>query len=218
MSLNFQQNVNQTNGQGEDTTANVFPHFPNSQRAVDLHYQYQTSDAFFPDYTQAVYLQHGPIFLANTNDGFQSNHQVNRDNYQIYQSVNIPYTMQDNAYQNNRETQATPCTDFNNDTFATPPNYSLLGTPISIPNGMPTGSSIPPINHRVPSNNKRYPCLHACGKTFARKGDMQRHTKLHGPPTLWCPQEGCKHNNLKGFHRKDTLATHLRTHGIYTNA
>lgn len=54
-------------------------------------------------------------------------------------------------------------------------------------------------------NAKPYSCTFACGKSFARKGDMERHARIHLPPGLWCK---CG----KGFTRKDKLMEHQRSH------
>ena len=51
-----------------------------------------------------------------------------------------------------------------------------------------------------------------CGKAFKRKGDMERHSRTHAGPTLFCGVSGCNH---LGFNRKDKLRDHLKgKHGI----
>ena len=51
-------------------------------------------------------------------------------------------------------------------------------------------------------------CPFGCRKPFARKADMERHTRSHGPPSLQCGARGCS----KGFYRKDKLNEHMKTH------
>ena len=47
-------------------------------------------------------------------------------------------------------------------------------------------------------------------KPFARKGELDRHMKSHGPPEFDCPVPGCKRQGDKGFSRKDKLRDHVR--------
>lgn len=63
-------------------------------------------------------------------------------------------------------------------------------------------------------DTKPHACIHACGKAYARKGDMKRHARSHEQPGFWCVVEGCKFQ-VKGFYRKDKWVTHLKTHGIF---
>lgn len=58
------------------------------------------------------------------------------------------------------------------------------------------------------TNAKPHSCPYGCGKSFARKGDMERHAGAHGPSSLWCDVDGCH----KGFYRKDKLREHQRRH------
>ena len=51
---------------------------------------------------------------------------------------------------------------------------------------------------------KTHFCPSGCGKSFTREADMQRHNRLHRPPTLWCDVQGCN----KSFYRKDKLMDH----------
>ena len=57
-------------------------------------------------------------------------------------------------------------------------------------------------------NSKIYACSFGCGKSFGRKGDMERHAKSHGPRTLRCNFAGCG----KHFYRKDKLGDHSKIH------
>lgn len=59
-------------------------------------------------------------------------------------------------------------------------------------------------------NAKPHSCP-SCGKSFARKGDMERHARAHGPSSLWCNANGCN----KGFYRSDKLREHLRRHAMH---
>ena len=63
------------------------------------------------------------------------------------------------------------------------------------------------------SNLERaYKCIHAgCNWSFTRKGDMERHTRTHGPPLYFGPVDECKYCT-KGFTRKDKRDSHARTH------
>ncbi|MCJ1249261.1 hypothetical protein MMC30_006484 [Trapelia coarctata] len=81
------------------------------------------------------------------------------------------------------------------------PRSALAGDPFLAPRSVPV------------LNEKPYTCLYNCGKAYARKGDMERHARSHEPPGLWCVVEGCRFQ-VKGFHRKDKFADHLKTHGI----
>ena len=49
----------------------------------------------------------------------------------------------------------------------------------------------------------------SCGKSFARKGDMERHARVHRAPHLRCDVEGCK---SRGFYRTDKYKEHLKKH------
>ena len=57
-------------------------------------------------------------------------------------------------------------------------------------------------------SSKPYLCSSGCGKSFTRKADMQRHNRLHGPPSLWCNVQGC----TKSFYRNDKFQEHIKTH------
>ena len=59
------------------------------------------------------------------------------------------------------------------------------------------------------TSEKPHVCL-SCGKSFARKGDMERHATTHGPPHLWCNVNGCG----KGFHRLDKLQEHQKRRNL----
>ena len=37
------------------------------------------------------------------------------------------------------------------------------------------------------SSPRRFQCWHGCGKSFIRKSDAERHTRIHDPPNLFCP-------------------------------
>ena len=55
------------------------------------------------------------------------------------------------------------------------------------------------------TSEKPHACPSGCGKSFRRKGDMERHAGVHSAPTLWCPAAGCN----RGFYRKDKLDEHV---------
>jgi hypothetical protein len=55
----------------------------------------------------------------------------------------------------------------------------------------------------------RFNCSYAdCIKTFARKGDYNRHLRLHGTPQFPCQVPGCDRVGLRGFTRNDKLLVH----------
>ena len=62
------------------------------------------------------------------------------------------------------------------------------------------------------TNEKPHACRFGCGKSFRRKGDMERHAGVHSARTLWCQVAGCN----SAFYRKDKLDEHVlkkhRTH------
>ena len=64
-------------------------------------------------------------------------------------------------------------------------------------------TSAPP--NLSPTIVKVHSC-HFCGRSFTRKGDMDRHTRKHGQWSLSCERCG------KNFYRKDKLNDHMRTH------
>ena len=53
---------------------------------------------------------------------------------------------------------------------------------------------------------KPYLCSFGCGRSFTRKGDMERHAKSHGERNLWCSVSGC-HSR---FYRTDKLKEHVK--------
>lgn len=55
------------------------------------------------------------------------------------------------------------------------------------------------------TNAKPHSCP-VCGNPFARKGDMKRHARKHGPSSLRC--DVCH----SGFYRKDKLKEHRKQH------
>ena len=55
------------------------------------------------------------------------------------------------------------------------------------------------------TSEKPHACPFGCGKSFGRKGDMERHARVHSAPTLWCHAAGCN----RGFYRKDKLDEHV---------
>ena len=61
-----------------------------------------------------------------------------------------------------------------------------------------------------PGRRRMHTCR-ICSRSFARKGDMERHAKCHGPPLFLCPVLECKYHFL-GFTRKDKYDLHFRTH------
>lgn len=48
-----------------------------------------------------------------------------------------------------------------------------------------------------------------CETSFARKGDLDRHSKKHRAPAFFCPFYDCRFNT-RGFCRRDKLASHMR--------
>jgi hypothetical protein len=48
-----------------------------------------------------------------------------------------------------------------------------------------------------------------CNTSFARKGDLDRHSKKHEAPAFFCPFFDCRFNT-RGFCRRDKLASHMR--------
>ena len=55
------------------------------------------------------------------------------------------------------------------------------------------------------TSEKAHACPSGCGKSFRRKGDMERHARVHSASTLWCHVAGCN----RGFYRKDKLDEHV---------
>ena len=55
------------------------------------------------------------------------------------------------------------------------------------------------------TNEKPHACRFGCGKSFRRKGDMERHAGVHSAPTLWCQVADCN----SAFYRKDKLDEHV---------
>lgn len=91
------------------------------------------------------------------------------------------------------------------------PGYANFGGGSFQPAIPSTPFGVTPIpTNASPTSAKPYPCSFGCGQFFARKGDMERHARTHGPPTLWCDVDGC--TRQKGFHRKDKLRDHRKTH------
>ena len=64
----------------------------------------------------------------------------------------------------------------------------------------------------APASNpmKPYACS-VCSKPFARKGDMERHLRSHGPYLFHCSMPECRYFG-KGFHRKDKYDLHCEKH------
>ncbi|KAH8803406.1 hypothetical protein F5884DRAFT_682564 [Xylogone sp. PMI_703] len=81
----------------------------------------------------------------------------------------------------------------------------------------------------IPANNARishiasdngtdcssgFTCDH-CGVTCRRKGDLERHKKMHDTPEYPCPVADCPRSGLHGFYRADKLRDHAsKKHGI----
>jgi len=63
----------------------------------------------------------------------------------------------------------------------------------------------------VPPTSARLACTH-CRKVFKRRGDLERHRRLHDPtaPRLPCPFPGCTRVGSKAFLRSDKLMEHRR--------
>ncbi|MCJ1386749.1 hypothetical protein MMC17_009875 [Xylographa soralifera] len=57
----------------------------------------------------------------------------------------------------------------------------------------------------------RFKCSNCCDKSFARKGEAQRHIAKHGVPRFSCPVPGCLYRK-KGFYRRDKLISHMKVH------
>jgi len=78
---------------------------------------------------------------------------------------------------------------------------SSSGTVATIANVPPA----PEINQE-PGSRPRFP-YSICGETFARRGDMHRHAKKHGPSKIYCPVLGCRYG---GHPRKDKVNQHIK--------
>ena len=62
------------------------------------------------------------------------------------------------------------------------------------------------------TSEKPHACPFDCGKSFRRKGDMERHAGVHSDPTLLCHVAGCN----RSFYRKDKLDEHVvRKHPMH---
>ncbi|KAN0116849.1 hypothetical protein V8E51_002826 [Hyaloscypha variabilis] len=77
-------------------------------------------------------------------------------------------------------------------------------------------SPTPSPTHTSPTP-PRHPCPH-CTSTFARLGDLKRHTKSHFPERhrrYHCREPGCDRNGRKAFTRRDKWRDHVRgVHGL----
>ena len=76
---------------------------------------------------------------------------------------------------------------------ATPAILSAQANVATVPNGQP-GTSEKPFGCTI------------CYTPFARRGDLKRHVKRHGPKEYQCDIDGCS----KETHRKDNLSQHKR--------
>lgn len=61
-----------------------------------------------------------------------------------------------------------------------------------------------------PFTNKFHCQFPSCHKTFARPGDLERHTRIHqaGPKEFDCPDAACERKGVNGFTRKDKMLDH----------
>lgn len=74
------------------------------------------------------------------------------------------------------------------------------------------GNSSSPPSSQDSATQKRWTCPEpTCLRQFKRKGDMERHHLLHGPPRYFCDFEGC--TRVVGFHRWDKYQDHKKIHG-----
>jgi len=62
-------------------------------------------------------------------------------------------------------------------------------------------------------NTNAHLCGYAgCGKMFARRGDLARHSKHHGVPQHPCDSPGCNRHGARAFFRADKLRDHKKKH------
>jgi hypothetical protein len=75
-------------------------------------------------------------------------------------------------------------------------------------------TSSPPNASSPSSTSPRHPCPHPrCPKSFARPGDLKRHSKIHSPEQhrkFNCPQPDCNRKGRNAFTRRDKWKEHLR--------
>jgi len=161
-------------------------HFPTR---TNSHYPRQ-GYGVTPD-EQAAY---SPQFLAALNSGNSVTNLRQPFEHSMDQGISTCATQQHEQYKFNGYPN-TSYTSFNSNSFQ-PTLHSTQPEAIS--------------NTADPSmtNAKPHSCPYGCGKSFARKGDMERHARAHGPSSLWCDVDGCN----KGFYRKDKLKEHQRKH------
>ena len=86
----------------------------------------------------------------------------------------------------------------------------LLATMASFPSNPIFDSGTVSATLQIPDASKPYSCF-VCARSFAKKGDMKRHSKGYGPPLFHCPKPACKFQ-IKGFSRKDKFDSHMKAH------
>jgi hypothetical protein len=107
-------------------------------------------------------------------------------------------------------------------------NHLVLPTTTSMPaapalpthaTNTPAAPAVPrPIARGVTSrrsnvNTNAHLCGYAgCGKYFARRGDLARHSKHHGVPQHPCDSPGCSRHGARAFFRADKLRDHKKKH------
>jgi hypothetical protein len=77
-------------------------------------------------------------------------------------------------------------------------------------------AGITPPAPRADINAKRLMCPRTgCTTTFARPGDLRRHTRKHLKHEYHCPVDNCDRKGDKAFYRRDKLLDHQRkVHGM----
>jgi hypothetical protein len=99
-------------------------------------------------------------------------------------------------------TQSQSQSSASTDDQLTATNFTKLPVPISSITTAPASTDI---------NISRFKCDHPdCTKTFARSGDLRRHSKKHGTPEYPCLINGCDRIGDKAFYRSDKLHDHQR--------
>jgi hypothetical protein len=91
-----------------------------------------------------------------------------------------------------------------------------ISTHATIPSPSPqtsfSSTSASPTSPTPSPTSTRHHCPH-CPSTFARLGDLKRHTKIHFPERhrrYHCLEPGCERNGGKAFTRRDKWRDHVR--------